>query len=204
MTKRIVVGITGASGAIYGVRVLQRLAELPVETHLVCSRWSRQTIEYETEYSIADVKSLADVVYADSDQAAAISSGSFHTDGMAIVPCSARTLAAVANGFGHNLICRAADVTLKERRRLVLAVRETPLHSIHIRNMLTLSEMGATIAPPVPAFYNRPAGLDDLVDQTVIRLLDQLGLELDSDARWRGIPGRPAPVDPEDLGEPGD
>lgn len=187
MTGRLVVGITGASGAIYGVRLLERLAELPVETHLVVTRWARMTIEHETGRAFAEVKALADVAYAESDQAASISSGSFQTDGMMIAPCSAKTLAAIANGFAHNLLCRAADVTLKERRPLVIAVRETPLHAIHLRNMLTLSEMGATIAPPVPAFYHRPTCIDEIVDQTVLRLLDQVALSLDSDARWRGM-----------------
>jgi 4-hydroxy-3-polyprenylbenzoate decarboxylase len=185
---RLVVGITGASGAIYGVRLLERLHELPVETHLITTRWARVTIEHETDRSWPDVKALADVVHAESDQAAAVSSGSFRTDGMVIAPCSVKTLGAIANGFAHNLVCRAADVVLKERRRLVLAVRETPLHSIHLRNMLTLSEMGVTIFPPTPAFYNRPSSVDDVVDQTVLRILDQLGLELPSPTRWAGLP----------------
>ncbi|HWD64138.1 MAG TPA: UbiX family flavin prenyltransferase [Solirubrobacteraceae bacterium] len=186
--RRLVVGITGASGAIYGVRVLERLAELPMETHLVVSKWARMTIEHETGRSLAELRELADCYYAEGDQAAAVSSGSFPTDGMLVVPCSVKTLAAIAGGFAQNLLCRAADVTLKERRRLVLAVRETPLHAIHLRNMLTLTEMGAVIAPPVPAFYNRPANLEEVVDQTVIRLLDQFGLEIASDARWNGMP----------------
>lgn len=186
--RRIVVGITGASGAIYGIRLLERLAELPVETHLVVTRWARMTIEHETGRSLEDVKSLAEVSYAEGDQAAAISSGSFQTDGMVIAPCSAKTLAAIANGYAHNLVCRAADVVLKERRKLVLAVRETPLHSIHLRNMLALADMGVTIAPPVPAFYNRPRDLAEMVDQTAVRLLDQFGFELESDTRWAGLP----------------
>ena len=184
--KRIIVGITGASGAIYGIRLLERLAELPVETHLVTSRWARMTIEHETSYTFPEVRALADFAYSPNDQAAAISSGSFVTSGMVIAPCSAKTLAAIANGFADNLVGRAADVVLKERRRLVLAVRETPLNSIHLRNMLTLSDMGATIFPPVPAFYNRPVDLADVIDQTVLRLLDQLGFELDSESRWCG------------------
>jgi 4-hydroxy-3-polyprenylbenzoate decarboxylase len=185
---RIVVGITGASGAIYGVRLLERLAEQAVETHLIATRWARVTIEHETDRAWADVKALADVVHAEGDQAASISSGSFRTDGMVIAPCSVKTLGAIANGFAHNLVCRAADVTLKERRRLVLAVRETPLHAIHLRNMLALSELGATIFPPTPAFYGRPATVDDLVDQTVVRILDQLGLDLPAASRWAGLP----------------
>jgi 4-hydroxy-3-polyprenylbenzoate decarboxylase len=185
--KRIVVGITGASGAIYGVRLLERLRELPVETHLVATRWARVTIEHETGRSYAEVKQLADVVYAEADQAAAISSGSFRTDGMVVAPCSTKTLAAIASGFAHNLVCRAADVALKERRRLVLAVRETPLNAIHLRNMLSLAELGVTIFPPTPAFYNRPQEIDELVDQTVLRILDQFGYELPSASRWSGL-----------------
>ena len=185
---RVVVGITGASGAIYGVRLLERLREAEVETHLVATKWARVTIEHETGRSFGDVKALATEVHAEGDQAAAISSGSFRTDGMVIAPCSTKTLAAIANGFAHNLVCRAADVVLKERRRLVLAVRETPLHAIHLRNMLTLADMGVVIAPPTPAFYHRPSSIDDVVDQTVLRLLDQLGIELPDDARWSGLP----------------
>jgi flavin prenyltransferase len=190
MTPRIIVGITGASGAIYGVRLLERLRELDVETHLIATSWARVTIEHETDYSFAQVKALADVTYGEGDQAAAVSSGSFLTHGMVIAPCSAKTLGAIANGFGHNLVCRAADVVLKERRRLVLAVRETPLHAVHLRNMLTLSEMGVTICPPVPAFYNRPTSVDDIVDQTVLRLLDQFDFNLPSDSRWTGLGGK--------------
>jgi 4-hydroxy-3-polyprenylbenzoate decarboxylase len=187
MTPRLVVAITGASGAIYGIRLLERLRELQVETHLVATRWSRVTIEDETPYSFADVKALADEVHAENDLAAPISSGSFQTLGMAVVPCTVKTLAAVATGFSHNLVSRAADVTLKERRPLVLAVRETPLSSIHLRNMLTLSELGATILPPVPAFYHHPQEIGDVVDQTVVRILDQFRLELDNAPRWQGL-----------------
>ena len=186
---RVIVGITGATGTIYGVRLLERLRETDVETHLIVSQWARVTIEHETGRSVAEVKELADVAYAASDQAAAISSGSFATDGMVIAPCSTKTLAAIANGFSHDLVCRAADVVLKERRRLVLAVRETPLHAIHLRNMLTLTELGASICPPTPAFYNRPASVEEIVDQTVIRILDQLDLRLESPSRWTGLPG---------------
>jgi 4-hydroxy-3-polyprenylbenzoate decarboxylase len=190
MTQRLVVGITGASGAIYGVRLLERLRELDVEVHLIATSWARVTIEHETDYSFAQVKALADVSYGEGDQAAALSSGSFLTHGMVIAPCSTKTLAAIANGFAYNLVCRAADVVLKERRRLVLAVRETPLHAVHLRNMLTLSELGVTICPPVPAFYNRPATVDDIVDQTVLRLLDQFDFNLPSDSRWTGLGGK--------------
>ena len=184
---RLVVGITGASGAIYGIRLLERLRELEVETHLIATRWSRVTIEDETAYTFAEVKRLADEVHAENDLAAAVSSGSFLTRGMVIAPCTVKTLAAIATGFSHNLVARAADVTLKERRPLVLAVRETPLSSIHLRNMLTLSELGATILPPVPAFYHGPTEIDDLVDQTVLRILDQFAFELEAGSRWRGL-----------------
>jgi 4-hydroxy-3-polyprenylbenzoate decarboxylase len=187
--KRLIVGITGASGAIYGVRLLERLRELPVETHLIATRWARITIEHETERSFSAVRGLADVTYSEGDQSAAVSSGSFVTDGMIIVPCSMKTVSALATGFAHNLICRAADVVLKERRPLVLAVRETPLHSVHLRNLATLSDMGVVIAPPVPAFYAKPESLDELVDYTVVRLLDQLGVHADVAGRWSGLPG---------------
>jgi 4-hydroxy-3-polyprenylbenzoate decarboxylase len=187
MTPRLVVAMTGASGAIYGVRLLERLRELPVETHLVVTRWARVTIEDETPYSFADVKALADEVHAENDLAAEIASGSFLTRGMVIAPCTTKTLAAIATGFSHNLVCRAADVTLKERRPLILAVRETPLSTIHLRNMLTLSEAGATILPPVPAFYHHPEEIGDIVDQTVLRILDQLSLELEDGSRWSGL-----------------
>jgi 4-hydroxy-3-polyprenylbenzoate decarboxylase len=190
--KKLIVGMTGASGAIYGVRLLEQLRELPVETHLIATRWARITIEHETQRSFADVRALADVTYSEGDQSAAVSSGSFVTDGMIIVPCSMKTVAAIATGFAHNLICRAADVVLKERRPLVLAIRETPLHSVHLRNLVTLSDMGAVIAPPVPAFYARPQSLDEMVDHTVIRLLDQFGLHKDVPSRWAGLPGDPA------------
>jgi flavin prenyltransferase len=191
--RRIIVAITGASGAIYGVRLLERLRDLPVETHLIATKWARVTIEHETGRSFAEVKQLADHFYAENDQAAAVSSGSFLTDGMVIAPCSTKTLAAIANGFAYNLVCRAADVVLKERRRLVLVVRETPLHATHLRNMLTLTEMGATVAPPVPAFYALPQSIDDIVDQTVERLLDQFDFQLDSPYRWGGL--RDGPTD---------
>ena len=185
--KRLIVGITGASGAIYGVRLLEHLRELPVETHLIATRWARITIEHETERSFADVRALADVSYSEGDQSAAVSSGSFVTDGMIIAPCSMKTVSALATGFAHNLMCRAADVVLKERRPLVLAIRETPLHSIHLRNLATLSDMGVVIAPPVPAFYAKPASLDEMVDYTVVRLLDQLGMHGDVSGRWSGL-----------------
>lgn len=188
MTRRVVVGITGASGAVYGLRLLEHLQQLPFETHLIATRWARITIEHETGRRWEDVRALADVVYSEGDQGAAISSGSFVTEGMIVAPCSMKTVAAIATGFAHNLICRAADVVLKEKRTLVLAVRETPLHSVHLRNLLTLSDMGAVIAPPVPAFYTQPKELSDIVEQTVVRLLDQLGIHEDAPTRWHGLP----------------
>ena len=191
--RRLVVGITGATGTILGVRLLQALRGTGVETHLVVSRWGARTLLHETPYSLAEVRRLATRSYPENDQGAAVSSGSFLTEGMVIVPCSVRTLAAVAHGHGENLLQRAADVVLKERRRLVLAVRETPLNDVHLENMLKLSRMGAVIAPPLPAFYTRPKTLDDVVDHTVARLLDLFGIHLDA-ARWSGdMEARSAP-----------
>jgi len=183
---KIIVAITGATGAIYGVRILQRLRDAGAETHLVISRWGARTLLHETPYSREQVEALATVSYAPADMGAAISSGSFRTDGMVIAPCSAKTLAAVAHGFGENLVHRAADVVLKERRRLVLVVREAPLSDIHLENMLKLSRMGVVILPPLPAFYNHPTTIDDLVDQAVARMLDQFGLETRGVERWAG------------------
>ena len=186
---KIIVGITGATGAIYGVRILERLREAGAETHLVISRWGARTLLHETPYSREQVESLASVAYAPGDMGAAISSGSFRTDGMVIAPCSAKTLAAVAHGVGENLVHRAADVILKERRRLVLVVREAPLSDIHLENMLKLSRMGAVVLPPMPAFYNRPRTVDDIVDHTVSRVLDQFGLDAGGSERWSGEMG---------------
>jgi flavin prenyltransferase len=194
------VAITGATGAVYGVRLLEMLQESPVETHLVISPWGRRTLLHETKYSVDEVQRLASVSYLPNDQGAAISSGSFLTTGMAIVPCSMRTLAAVAHGLGDNLIHRAADVVLKERRRLLLAPREAPLNDIHLENMLKLSRMGVVICPPMPGFYQRPETLDDIVNQTVVRILDQFGIHLDSPGRWGetyqlGLAGKIPPPD---------
>jgi 4-hydroxy-3-polyprenylbenzoate decarboxylase len=186
---RLIIGITGATGTIYGVRLLERLRESRVETHLVVSRWGARTLLHETPYTREQVEALATVVYAPGDMGASISSGSFKTDGMIIAPCSAKSLAAIAHGYGENLIHRAADVVLKERRKLVLAVREAPLSSIHLENMLTLARMGAMVMPPLPAFYNHPRTIDDIVDYTVARLLDQFGLELSGAERWVGEMG---------------
>ena len=183
---RLIVGITGATGAIYGVRLLERLREAGVETHLVISRWGVRTLLHETPYSREHVEALATMTYAPGDMGAAISSGSFKTDGMIVAPCSAKTLAAIAHGYGDSLIHRAADVVLKERRRLVLAVREAPLSDIHLENMLTLSRMGVVVLPPLPAFYNHPRTLDDIVDHSVSRMLDQFGVETSGVERWAG------------------
>ena len=183
---RLIVGMTGATGSIYGIRLLERLREAGVETHLVISRWGARTLLHETTYSREQVEALADVAYAQAEMGAAISSGSFQTDGMIVAPCSAKTLAAIASGFGDNLIHRAADVVLKERRKLVLVVREAPLSDIHLENMLKLSRMGTIILPPMPAFYTHPQSLDDVVDQTVSRILDQFGIDVARALRWSG------------------
>jgi 4-hydroxy-3-polyprenylbenzoate decarboxylase len=184
--RRVIVGMTGATGTIVAVRVLQMLRDAGVESHLVMSRWAVRTLLHETSYRPEEVERLAGHVYAAGDQGAAISSGSFVTDGMIVAPCSMRTLAAIAHGFGDHLIHRAADVVLKERRRLVLAVRETPLNEIHLENMLKLSRMGAIICPPMPAFYTRPQSVDDIVTWTASRLLDQVGVFTDVAHRWDG------------------
>jgi 4-hydroxy-3-polyprenylbenzoate decarboxylase len=186
---RVIIGITGATGTIYGVRLLERLRESGVETHLVISRWGARTLLHETPYTREQVEALATVAYAPGDMGASISSGSFQTDGMIIAPCSAKSLAGIAHGYGDNLIHRAADVVLKERRKLILAVREAPLSAIHLENMLTLSRMGAMVMPPLPAFYNHPRTIDDIVDYTVARLLDQFGLEVSGAERWVGEMG---------------
>ena len=178
MAKRIIVGISGASGIVYGVRALQLLRDCSVETHLVISKSAKLTLHYELDMSVAELESLASEVHAIKNVGASIASGSFPTAGMLIVPCSVRTMSEIATGVTSTLLTRAADVVLKERRRLVLMVRETPLHTGHLRTMTQLSEMGAVIAPPVPAFYTRPQSLDDVVTQSVGRALDLFGLEL--------------------------
>lgn len=184
--RRIVVAITGATGAVFGVRLLERLREFDVESHLIVSSWGARTIEHETKYSVADVRALADVVHKPNDQAATVSSGSFLTAGMIVAPCSVKTLAAIATGYASDLVARAADVVLKERRPLVLMVRESPLSEIHLENMTRLARMGASIVPPVPAFYNQPQTLEDLVDHILTRALDQVGLHGSSTPRWDG------------------
>jgi flavin prenyltransferase len=181
---RLVVGISGASGVIYGVRLLKLLKKLPVETHLVMTRSAELTLAYETDLKVSDVQALADSVYPVSDMGAALSSGSFRTIGMVVAPCSVKSLGEIAVGATSNLLTRAADVTLKERRRLVLMLRETPLHLGHLRAMLAVTEMGAVIAPPVPAFYARPQSLEEMVDHTLGRVLDLFGLESGTVRRW--------------------
>ena len=185
--RRLIVAITGATGTVFGVRLLEMLQDTDVETHLIMSRWAARTLVLETSCTVEQVEALATRVYPLTDQGAAVSSGSFLTLGMVVVPCSMRTLAAIAHGLGDNLIHRAADVILKERRKLVLAVREAPLSDIHLENMLKLSRMGVVICPPMPAFYNRPQSVDDLVNYTAARLLDQLGIHLDVRNRWTGM-----------------
>lgn len=185
-SHRLIVAITGASGSIYGVRALELLRQAGVEAHLVMSKWGARTLVHETSYTVKDVQALAHTVYHANDEGAAISSGSFRTRGMLVAPCSARSLASIAHGLGDSLVHRAADVILKERRRLVLAVRETPFSEIHLENMLRLSRMGVVIAPPVPAFYARPRSLDDQVTYTVARLLDQFDIHVDV-PRWDGV-----------------
>lgn len=180
----MIVGISGASGAVYGVRLLELLRDLDIPTHLVMSRSAEITLAHETALKVGDVKALATRVHAPTDIAAAISSGSFRTRGMVVAPCSIRSMSEIASGVTSSLLTRAADVTLKERRRLVLMVRETPLHTGHLRAMAALSEMGAIIAPPVPAFYARPATIEQMVDQTVGRVLDLFGIEAGIVTRW--------------------
>ncbi|EPR9102875.1 UbiX family flavin prenyltransferase [Cronobacter sakazakii] len=187
--KKIIVGISGASGAIYGIRLLQTLqAVAEVETHLIMSQAARQTLSLETDMSVRDVQALADVNHDARDIAASVSSGSFKTDGMIILPCSIKTLSGIVNSYTDGLLTRAADVVLKERRRLVLCVRETPLHLGHLRLMTQAAELGAIIMPPMPAFYHRPQTLDDVINQTVNRALDQLDITLPAElfTRWPG------------------
>ena len=186
VAQRIVVGITGASGAVLGIRLLQVLKALGVETHLVVSQAGAVTLALETRTTLKQVRALAGQWYAPQDIAAPIASGSFKCLGMIVAPCSTRTLAELATGVTQGLLTRAADVTLKERRRLVLMLRETPLHTQHLRNMLTLSEMGAVIAPPMPAFYNDPKSVDDIVEHAVGRALDLFGLDSGTVKRWAG------------------
>lgn len=184
--KRLIIGISGASGAIYGIRLLQALKESDIETHLVISRAGHITISQETDFKVSDVSKLADVTYNIEDIGAAISSGSFETLGMVVAPCSVKTMSEICTGVTSNLISRAADVILKERRKLVLAVRETPFHLGHLRTMTALSEMGAIIAPPLSAFYPNPQTIDDLINHNTGRLLDLFGIDNSLVKRWNG------------------
>ena len=186
--QRLIVGISGASGTVYGIRLLELLRDVGVETHLVMSKSAEMTMVYETDLKPKDVRALAAVHYPNTDIGAAISSGSFQTMGMVIAPCSIRTMSEIACGVTASLLSRAADVVLKERRRLVLAVRETPLHVGHLRSMLTLAEIGAVVSPIVPAFYNRPKTVDDIINHTCGRLLDLFGIETGIVKRWKGGP----------------
>jgi 4-hydroxy-3-polyprenylbenzoate decarboxylase len=184
--KRLIVGITGATGVIYGVRALELLRQAGVESHVIMSSWAVRTLQHETTYSVDDVKCLANYWYNPNDMGAAISSGSFLTEGMLVVPCTVRTLAAIATGNGDHLVHRAADVILKERRKLVLAVREAPFNQMHLENMLKLAQMGVVVSSPVPAFYNHPRSIEEIIDHTVMRLLDQFGLHIEVMPRWTG------------------
>lgn len=189
-TQRLVVGISGASGVIYGIRLLELLRPQPVETHLVMSRAAEVTVAHETTLKVAQVHALAHYVHPIADIAASISSGSFKTVGMVVAPCSIRSMSEIASGVTSSLLTRAADVTLKEKRRLVLMVRETPFHLGHLRTMAALAEMGAVIAPPVPAFYSRPQSIEDLIDHTLGRVLDLFGLDTGKVKRWGETDGK--------------
>lgn len=183
---KIIVGMTGATGAIFGIRLLEILKETEIETHLIMSQWAAATIQAETKYSVKEVEALADYYYSYKDLGARISSGSFQVDGMMVAPCSMKTLATIRMGLADNLITRAADVILKERKKLLLMTRETPLNDIHLENMLALSRMGVMIFPPMPAFYNHPQDVDDIVNHIVYRAIDQFGIHLPGAKRWEG------------------
>ncbi|KAJ5368597.1 uncharacterized protein N7496_008357 [Penicillium cataractarum] len=184
--RKIIVAFTGATGSILGIQTLIALRSLNVETHLIISKWAEATIKYETDYTISNVRALADHVYSINDLSAPIASGSFRTEGMLVVPCSVKTLASINSGICDDLISRAADVILKERRRLVLAVRETPLSTIHLQNMLSVTQAGAIIFPPVPAFYIKPSSVEDLINHSVGRILDLFDLDTAAFERWEG------------------
>lgn len=188
MAMKIIVGITGATGSIFGIRILEKLRDInEVETHLILSNWGRKTIESETNYTVEQVEQLADFVYDTADLGARISSGSFQVDAMIIAPCSMKTLASIRMGLADNLVSRAADVILKERKKLILLTRETPLNTIHLENMLALSRMGTILLPPMPAFYNHPKTIDDIVNHIAYRTVDQLGIILPGLKRWEGL-----------------
>ena len=184
--RRLIIGMTGSTGAIFGVRMLEALKASDVESHLIISKWAQRTLEHETNYTVEQVRALASVVHSPGDMGAAISSGSFKTDGMVVIPCSVHTLAGIANGYGEHLVHRAADVILKERRRLVLVVREMPLSEVHLENMLKLARMGVSIVPPMPAFYNHPQTVDDIVNHIIARVLDQFDIPAPFAKRWDG------------------
>ena len=186
MDLPLIVGITGASGAIYGIRMLEVLCRRGIPAHLIISRSAAQTLSEEIDMPVEKARALADVVYPNSDLGAAVSSGSFKTRGMIVIPCSIRTVSDIAYGHTDNLVSRAADVVLKERRRLVLVVRETPLSEVHLQNMLKLARMGVTMLPPMPAFYNHPQSVDDVVNHIVGRVLDQFGIPAPFEKRWDG------------------
>jgi flavin prenyltransferase len=181
---KIVIGISGSSGVIYGIRFLQALTKLKIETHLVLSKWAKKNIEIETDENIEEIVKVADFCYEETDMAAAISSGSFKTNGMAIIPCSMKTMSSIANGYDDNLISRAASVTIKENRRLVIVPRETPLSKIHITNMLKLSEIGVIILPAMPGFYHRPKTIEDMIAHIIGKTLDQFNINNNIFARW--------------------
>jgi 4-hydroxy-3-polyprenylbenzoate decarboxylase len=184
--RRLIIGITGSTGAVFGVRMLEALRSTDLESHLVISKWGQRTLEHETRCTLEEVRGLASIVHNPRDLGATIASGSFKTEGMVVAPCSVRTLAAIATGYGEHLVHRAADVTMKEGRRLVLVVREMPLSVVHLENMLKLARMGVCIMPPMPAFYDHPKSLDDVVDQIVARVLDQFNIEVPFIKRWDG------------------
>lgn len=187
----LIIGITGASGAVYGIRLLEVLSSMKeVETHLIISEAGEVIISHETDWKIEDVKAMASFSYGIDDTSAPIASGSFKTDGMIIAPCTVKTMSALANSYANNLLTRAGDVTLKEGRKLVILLRETPLHTGHIRNMETLCQMGAIIMPPVPAFYHRPKTIQDIIDHTIGKILDIFGIEHSLFSRWRGLLGK--------------
>jgi flavin prenyltransferase len=184
---RLVVGISGATGAIFGIRLLQMLQSAGVKTDLIISEWAKVTIQQETEFTVPEVEALATETHSNRNLAAAISSGSVKTDGMIIAPCSMKTVAAIRGGLASDLLCRTADVVLKERRKLVLLPRESPFNDIHLDNMLTLSRIGVVMVPPVPAFYNNPKSLDDMIDHIVVRTLDQFGIDSPNACVWNGL-----------------
>lgn len=184
---KIVVGITGASGAIYGIKLLQRLRESGIKTHLILTEWAEKTIEIETGFRVEEVRSLAHCCYDNGNLGAPVASGSFRISGMVVVPCSMKTLSGIAYGYADSLLVRAADVMMKERQKLILVPRETPLNAIHLENMLKLARLGVVVMPPVPAFYSKPLSLDDLIDHFTARILDQLGIENSLIRRWEGL-----------------